>query len=141
MLRLVYKTRTHPSFINGLEALEKPGSIIEKTDVETFKKARGGLLKQVMVDTTVYVSLPFNVKELLNRKFDPQVLIVDKTSFFRAPELFYILSRICTIDRTVFAGDDTQLGQQASILAGQQECSGQSRRLNSYCGKGMSVHS
>ncbi|KAH8433728.1 DEAD/DEAH box helicase [Aspergillus melleus] len=98
--------REYSQFLKGIDSLRASGWV--KNEKE-FNRERSRLMQSVMEEAQVVVTLPLNLKAMLQRKFNPQFVIFDEASFFRDPELFSILGQLRADVRVLFTGDPKQL--------------------------------
>lgn len=92
---------------------------MNKDQLRLYNKQRRELIDRVMADVQVVVTLPFNVKEMLRRNFNPQFVIFDEVSFFRDPDLFHVLGQLREDVRVLLVGDHKQLSPPVFTPAGE----------------------
>ncbi|KAB8261871.1 P-loop containing nucleoside triphosphate hydrolase protein [Aspergillus pseudonomiae] len=94
-------------FLAGIQDIKASGRV--KRKFKEFNHQRQELIRNIMKDVQIVVTLPLNVREMVRREFNPEFVIFDEASFFRDPEIFYILGQLKIDARVLFVGDHRQL--------------------------------
>ncbi|GAT27181.1 hypothetical protein RIB2604_02108670 [Aspergillus luchuensis] len=111
--------RQYQQFLKGIEKLRESGRLdMSKEQLRKHNEQRRELISRVMEDVQVVVTLPFNVKEMIRRKFNPQFVIFDEASFFRDPDLFHVLGQLRADVRVLLVSDHKQLSPPVFTAAG-----------------------
>ncbi|GLA61712.1 mitochondrial escape protein 2 [Aspergillus tubingensis] len=111
--------RQYQQFLNGIKKLRDSGRLdMSKEQLRKYNGQRRELISRVMEDVQVVVTLPFNVKEMIRRKFNPQFVVFDEASFFRDPDLFHVLGQLRADVRVLLVGDHKQLSPPVFTAAG-----------------------
>ncbi|GAB1211046.1 hypothetical protein ATERTT37_000158 [Aspergillus terreus] len=114
------KPSQYGQFPKGIQKIKDSGRLdMNKDQLRLYNKRRRELIDRVMADVQVAVTLPFNVKEMLQRNFNPQFVIFDEVSFFRDPDLFHVLGQLREDVRVLLVGDYRQLSPPVFTPAGE----------------------
>lgn len=109
----------YSDFRNGVAQIRHSGRVTAgQSGSKNYRSQKELLMEAVMKNCDVIVTTPLNVPQMVNRKFRPEYLIFDEASFYRDPEVYYVITRADCASRVLLVGDHKQLSPPVFTSAG-----------------------